>query len=368
MRSEVIIIGGGIYGTAVCYFLSHCGIRVVLVEEEAIGAGGATAFSRGIVRVYDPDPVLAGLSFAGRHELSNWEQLGYPGLSPFRRTGCLYRVARDNQKGAIQLIRELRENGYSCELYAFRELKAGFPFIEPGVDDLAIWEPDSGYGDPRLASVNLAVAGKMQGALVYERCRAIALDRHRDRWEVRLPYGSIDAQILFIAAGAASRSLLEGLPVSTRSIGLLYMNGGEELRPAVPVIDEITATYIRPLENGGYYCGTQISSQADVPGDLPAFGQLHLDDAAFRMRQLLLEPYVGKPVNGLMGFDAYTPDHRPLVGFMNGYEDLYVATGFSGRGFKYALALSKQIAFEIGSRLGHSMGGIQQLSNMPAYA
>ena len=356
MHVEVAIVGGGIYGTAAGYFISKAGIRVALVEEGAIGNGGATAFSRGIVRVYDPDPVLASLSLAGSFEFNHWEELGYPGIPPYRRTGCLYRVAPHHHDAAIRLTKELQGSGYNFEWLTSVQLASRFPFIRTAPEDLAIWEPDSGYGDPRLASENLAAASKTQGAVIYERCRAGAIDRGPGFWRISLPYGSITAQVVLLAGGATTRRLLPLLPIVTRSIGLLYMESGDMiLQPAVPVIDEISGTYIRPLENGGYYCGTQVMEQADSPGDLRGFGEDHLTDASLRVQQLLKSSYTGRAVNGFIGFDAYTSNYRPLIGFMTGYEDLFVATGFSGRGFKYAMALSKGIAGQIGSRLGYNL-------------
>ena len=45
MNAEVIIIGGGVIGTACAYFLSRRGVKVLLLERSHLGAGasGTTA-------------------------------------------------------------------------------------------------------------------------------------------------------------------------------------------------------------------------------------------------------------------------------------------------------------------------------------
>ena len=58
-RPDVVIVGGGIVGTATAAFLAAAGSRVVLVEREAIAAA-ASGRNSGIVQ-YPLDPVLATL-------------------------------------------------------------------------------------------------------------------------------------------------------------------------------------------------------------------------------------------------------------------------------------------------------------------
>src|ERR1700744_2222874 len=76
---EVAVIGGGIYGSAVAYFLSCRGIRVVLLERGVVGGEGATAWSGGIVRVYDPDPVLADFALSGAWDFAECEPRSFSG-------------------------------------------------------------------------------------------------------------------------------------------------------------------------------------------------------------------------------------------------------------------------------------------------
>ncbi|VDK50927.1 unnamed protein product, partial [Cylicostephanus goldi] len=47
--ADVVVCGGGIAGTSVAYHLAKRGKRVCLFEKDAVGCGGATGISAGLV-------------------------------------------------------------------------------------------------------------------------------------------------------------------------------------------------------------------------------------------------------------------------------------------------------------------------------
>ncbi|MGF2507693.1 hypothetical protein ACQUWY_18855, partial [Ralstonia pseudosolanacearum] len=53
------------------------------------------------------------------------------------------------------------------------------------------------------------------------------------------------------------------------------------------------------------------------------------------------------------GYDAYTPDLLPIVGFTDDRSRVAVAFGFSGRGAKYIPALMSDFAGDIVHRVRH---------------
>jgi glycine/D-amino acid oxidase-like deaminating enzyme len=350
---EVAIIGGGIYGSSIAYFLSQQGIPAVLLEQGVIGAEGATACSGGIVRVYDPDPVLAQFSLFGTIEWSAWSAYGYPGMSPYSNAGCLYRLSPTGYTRVVELTDTLKGIGYRYEAFSGSRLQSRFPQVIFNTHDEVIWEPGSGYGNPRLAARNLAEGSCLQGATIYENCLVKGFDQCGNKWSIELLHGSITADIIILATGAFGRQLLPDLPVFTRSISLLQLSkAGTGCSVNYPIVDEILETYTRPVKDGGIYCGTQVFEDVKNPGELSSYGQPEKEDAWMRVQKLIQPEYIGLPVNGFKGFDCYTPDKRPLVGFVSGLSNFFIAIGFSGRGFKYCLPLAKAITWQICDRLG----------------
>src|SRR3954451_7261355 len=58
LDTGVVIVGGGLTGTACALAFASAGVKVVLLEAEAVG-GGATARGTGLVRE-DPDALFSG--------------------------------------------------------------------------------------------------------------------------------------------------------------------------------------------------------------------------------------------------------------------------------------------------------------------
>ncbi|MGF2506831.1 FAD-dependent oxidoreductase [Ralstonia pseudosolanacearum] len=88
---DVAIVGAGLAGAAAAHFCAQRGLRVALVEAASAGAGGATAHSRGIVRVYDPSEALMALGQRGTAFWRGWD-LGE--INPFRPCGTRRASAR----------------------------------------------------------------------------------------------------------------------------------------------------------------------------------------------------------------------------------------------------------------------------------
>ncbi|HEX2753953.1 MAG TPA: FAD-dependent oxidoreductase, partial [Candidatus Limnocylindrales bacterium] len=90
---DVVVIGGGIVGTAIAAFLAEAGLRVRLHEQETIAAG-ASGRNSGIVQ-HPFDPVMAGLY---RGTLAEYRRLADDSAASFRLddepAGLLY-VGRD---------------------------------------------------------------------------------------------------------------------------------------------------------------------------------------------------------------------------------------------------------------------------------
>lgn len=358
LQVELAIVGAGIYGSALAYFLSAQGLRVAVLEKEVAGAGGATSYSGGIVRVYDPDPVLAGLSLAGSFEFSQWRRLRYPGATPFRKTGCLYRVAEQNIVDANVRVEQLKANNYDGVILNAHVLKRRFPWLHVQKDDMAIWEPSGGYGDPRLTARNLAEGSLANGAIWMEHAIVKGFVRQSGAWKIYLQYGELFANAVVLAGGAYCIDLLPELPIYTRTISLIRYTAGISNIPC-PVVDEVSGTYLRPAENGGWYSGTQVFQETRHPADISNIDQAEWQDADQRLQQLVRLPYLGKPLHAIKGFDAYTKSNRPFIGPVPGYKNVWAITGFSGRGYKYVLPVAKSVALRICGSLGRNASKLE---------
>src|SRR3981081_3362611 len=90
---DVVIIGGGIAGASVAYFLAELGVRDVLVLERSTVAAGASGRASGLVVFCEANhPGQAALLKASADFYATWEQqIGGP--SAIARVGALMPVS-----------------------------------------------------------------------------------------------------------------------------------------------------------------------------------------------------------------------------------------------------------------------------------
>lgn len=93
-QADVVIIGGGIIGTSICYELAQRGVSVALFEKGCIG-GEQSSRNWGWVRQQNRDLFELPLAM---YSLQRWETLSQEiGIDlGFRRTGILYGTTRES--------------------------------------------------------------------------------------------------------------------------------------------------------------------------------------------------------------------------------------------------------------------------------
>jgi glycine/D-amino acid oxidase-like deaminating enzyme len=179
---RVIVIGGGIVGTATAWRLAQGGADVTLVEADRLG-GGTTSASFAWLNANNKPPFPYHLlNVSGMHEYQRLRaELG--GADWLHLTGNTEWDATD---GGHERLREkvdhLRSWGYPAELLPIRELEAIEPdlVVPPGVDAFAYF-PSEGYVDPVQAVGALAGKARAAGATIRTGTAITRLVRAADR-------------------------------------------------------------------------------------------------------------------------------------------------------------------------------------------
>ncbi len=178
--ADVAIVGGGVTGCAVAYFLARSGAKVVLLEAERIGRG-STAASTALL-MQEPDTDFIDLS--ARHGAAAARQVwraGARAVTDLRRTLQALHV----EAGAHRLpsayftrdaalvagLRREQRRRRAAGLSA-RWLAPGPLFDLTGVEaEGAILTSGNAQVDPYRTCLGLAAAAETHGALIFERSR-----------------------------------------------------------------------------------------------------------------------------------------------------------------------------------------------------
>jgi sarcosine oxidase len=167
---DVAVVGAGVFGAWTAYQLSRAGAAVVLID--AYGPGNNRASSGGESRMirmgYGPDQIytrMAQRSLALWQEL--FDQIGPPGISPqlFQPTGILW-LARENDFYCEATMQTLEQYHIAYERLDRAELRRRYPQLELGAVTWGILEPNSGVLMARQA-VQAVVAQAQTLGVVY---------------------------------------------------------------------------------------------------------------------------------------------------------------------------------------------------------
>ena len=347
--ADVVVVGGGVNGASIAYALAARGVKVVLVEKGAV-AGGASGRSSALVRMHYTNEWDARLAWASFPVFRHWTEL-MGGPAVFTRTGFVNVVAPRYAENLRRNVLMLQRIGVPTRPITPAELKTLQPFAN--VDDVgaAAYEPESGYADPAETVEGFRRRAVELGARILQWTAVTRIDRRESRvLGVETSAGRIEAGSVVVAAGAWSRRLCDeiGLPLPARpkAIDTVAVSRPPELRePHMVFIDNVQGNYFRP-EAGGLTLVGVPCQEWDIDPDTLATG---LPASAAAMGAGLLTHRIpamerATLARGYRAFDGYSPDRHAILGRVDGIDGLYVATAFSGSGFKIAPAVGACLA------------------------
>lgn len=343
INTEVAIIGGGIIGASCAYFLTLAGFDVVLLDRSSPGQDGATSKSKGIIRVFDPIEKLARLAASSVRLYQDWHLLPHLGPSPIVASGMVYRVVGRLNRKEMELIEELHTEAYPIRVCVYGDLGFSLPGCKWKSTDVVVFEPRGGFGDPPLAAARFASAAAMLGATVISNTGVSRIAKGKTGWTTTGNECDVKSEFVVMAAGAGSTDLLK-IPCYTQSIPLPIFDTKINTL-GLAIIDELAGTFVRPLSTGTLAVGSRVSSRAPWNEIIESASALQMADSKERLAAIFVDPEVHPNTHAsFVGYDLYTEDLCPLIGESLDDGGVFLATGFSGRGFKMAPAVGVAIA------------------------
>lgn len=363
MKFDIAIIGGGIIGSSIAYFLARSGRagRVAVIEPDSTYQLAATPQGAGGVRQLFSLPENIQMS---RYSVDFYTKFaetmaidGEPAEINFQKQGYLFVVSERGQTQLEANYQLQTDEGVQVELLDKSGLATRFPSL--GLDDIAAgaYSPEDGWIDPQTALQGFRRRAQKLG-VSYIESRVINLDadNHAVKY-AELENGTrIKADIFINAAGAWSTEIAAmvdvHLPIKPFCRLQHYWLCREEIEP-LPLIKDESGLFFRP--EGPHYVGGRPSWEIQ-PGFTFMSNDGHIND--------YFDDYFERVVWGLLRnrlpkFDAIKLERTWAGHYAQNMLDgnmilgattlpnFYVATGFSGHGIMHApavgLALSELI-------------------------
>jgi sarcosine oxidase, subunit beta len=351
--ADVVIIGGGVTGCSIAFHLAELGVRDVLVLERRFLAAGGTGRSVGVMRQLYPTEATSRMVLHSLRVFQQFREIT-GGDAGYVQCGALLAVGHGQQDALRQTVEAQRALGIDTRLVGPDDIRTLEPRIDPFAVGAAVWEPESGYGDPTGVTAGYARAASRAGVTIEQGAEVVGLAVAADRIAgVRLASGErIAARVVVNAAGlwspAVARLAGVTLPIIVGRHPVFVVQRAPDFgRPHPVYLDLASGTFLRPETGGLTLTGFLDADEPNHPMDPEALGGdvgfdevTRIMERASRCVPTLAE---ARYQRGYAGAFDITPDWMPVLD-ETPVAGLYVAAGMSGHGFKLSPAVGRMVA------------------------
>ena len=345
-RFSTVVIGGGIVGAAVTYYLTEEGERDILLLEQDQLASGSTGGSFGGVRQQFSTPLEIELS---RRGLEFWRtaERRFESPVPFAECGYLFVSGQPEIMGRLAEAARLQaELGMTnVQVLDAEHLVEAAPWLSPNGLLGGCWTPGDGRVTPPDGVAALLRAARASGAQVREHWPVRGLRRQGAGWRVSGP-SEIEAERVVACTGFWSSELLRpfGLELTIRPMQLFGAITEPVLQgQRVPLTIDLDTGFC--VEPEGSAVVLAILLEENPPGwthdqMLAEFGAL-----AQQRAPALADVKVARFTTGNVDLGG---DGHPYVGAVE--PGLWMAAGFGGHGTMHGPAVGQLLAQAIAGR------------------
>jgi glycine/D-amino acid oxidase-like deaminating enzyme len=346
-KADVVIIGGGIIGTSIAYYLSKKGVKDVLLLEKTLLGAGTTAKCVGGIRTQFSTRINIEFSLLSRKIFDRFEEEF--GVDPeFKPIGYLFLAVREPQWEILKANARLMEAfDLKATLLEPGEIQRRWPLLR--VDDLVggSYTEKDGYAGPYEVLRGFVVKARQLGAVLREGIEVVGIQTKKGR--VQAVETSIGEKVLtplvVNAAGPYAAHIADmvglALPVRPLRRQLFFTDPIEGLPSQLPmVIDLEYGWYMRREGRGLLLAGPQDSESSFNEG-VDFEGQEWTAVRSLHRVPILEQSSIAR---GWAGLYEISPDHHAIIGSFPELKGFICANGFSGHGFQHSPAAGILVA------------------------
>lgn len=342
---DVIIIGGGIAGASLAYFLAD-ERQVVLLERESHVGYHTTGRS---AAVYTPDhgaPLVRQLSHASYAMLSD-PPAGFTGQPLLSRRGQLLIANQEGEERLRTYARNVAEQGGRLTGIPLSDARKLLPILREEALAAAFHDPDICDIDVDALYQGFLRSARSWGLKLVTDADVVGIDPVGSSWRIRTSQGEWIAPVVVNAAGAWADAVaaMAGLPPlgvvpKRRTMVLVDPPPGHDIHSWPLTVDFATGFYMKPD------AGRLLASPIDATPSDPCDAQPEELDIAIcidRLQQMLDLP-VRRVFKAWAGLRSFLPDEEPVAGFDSRAPGFFWLAGQGGFGIQTAPALGAAAA------------------------
>jgi sarcosine oxidase, subunit beta len=354
--ADVVIIGGGIVGSSIAYYLAEAGCsNVIVVEREPLQGLGSTGRATGGVRAQFSTSINIQMSLYSIEFFSHFEE-ATGSKSGYQPNGYLFLATTERHLDYLKAVRKTqRATGLeTVEIVSPQEIAMMIPQLR--TDDIlgGSYCPTDGLIEPLSVMRGFMERATERGVRLWLETEVTGIEIERGEIKgVATTRGHISTRAVVNASGAwaAQVARLAGveIPVVPLRRQLVAARLSNELPARLPmVIDMADGFHFRRAPQDWLEPGAILAwpDPAEIHGFKTEFEQTFIEKvfarAAHRM-PLLAQGKVDQH-RCRAGLYEMTPDHHAIIGEAPNVRGLFLANGFSGHGVMHSPATGRIIS------------------------
>ncbi len=365
---DVVVVGGGVIGTSITYYLAKQGVNVCLVERNDIASGTSSAAANGVALQTKPPGPKQNLAQASARLFRNLSEELDADIELSNEGGMLVAETEEQLELISDKAQKAAKSGLTIEILSRKQTLARQPCLAPHIIGSAYCAADSTV-NPYLLAFAFARAAKRHGADVQTFTEVTAIEHQAGQiTAVVTNRGKILTDTVVNAAGVWSPKVAEmvglQLPVEPRK-GELFVT--EPVPPLVRGI-VISASYLlskalpagdadpRQMTAGAYTAQARRGNL--VIGSTRQFAGYNRSSSFHGIQKLAqltttLIPAVGKlhVLRSYSGLRPASPDGLPILGRAAELPGFVLAAGHEGDGIALSPITGQYIADLISGQL-----------------
>lgn len=366
MKTDIVVIGGGVIGSAIAYYLTKRGKKVTLLEKKYLVNGSSAACDQGILLQSKAPNEHLTLAIYSLEMFKNLEKELGRNLE-FVQKGYLVLIESETELEVMkEIVAKQNELGLPSRIISKEDALSMQPGLNPDAFVAAACCDWDGEVNPYMLSMAFADRAEELGAVIKTGCPVTGLIMEDGAVKgVETPEGSIYADTVVNAAGVWAPEIgrMAGLEVPIRP-----RRGQAFITEAVPKFihrSVINARYIVAKHHpevlkgddsmkaklGVGLCLTQSEKGNVMFGATREFVGYDVSNTIDGLGTILgnavhLVPGLKKLniIRTMGGLRPYTPDSRPLIGYVEGVPGFFMAAGHEGDGISLAPATGKLVS------------------------
>lgn len=343
MKTEVLIIGGGLMGFSTALQLAKRGTRCIVLDKDSPGRH-ASGVNAGGLRQLNRHPAEIPLSVAAAemwHDIKSMVDSDCDSHFPGQ-----IRVAENSEDMQLLEARAAMVRGLGFEheeIIGQQALYRLAPALKPNCVGALICRND-GYARPFHALDAFRRKACSLGVKYYSSARVDEIDHGKKGWRLSTPKGEFRASVLVNCSGAwagrIATALDEPVPLEPRAPMLMIT---ERLpRFIEPVFGAASRKLsLKQMQNGTLLIGGAHLAELDFEHQTTDMNWRKLAVSARTVMALFPQLENVRIVRCWAGIEAFMPDNLPVIDSSSTSADAFHAFGFSAHGFQLSPIVGK---------------------------